>query len=184
MYDDSGLKLFIIINSETMTLTDLIIQEYDFEMFNTRKTLELIPSDKLDWRPHDKSYSFGQLGMHIVDILSWAEKISGGNSYNLNVKNENCETIFPGSCKDILDNFDKQSFKAHEALLQFSDSDLAESWTLLSGQTILLTLPKYYSIRQLILNHSIHHRAQLTVYLRLNNIPLPNLYGQTADDAG
>ncbi len=164
-----------------MTLIDLIIEEFDFEMANTRMTLELIPHDKFNWRPHDKSYSFAQLGMHLGDILNLSENIASGNSFNTGTGEIEKVGRKTETYNDILNNFDKKSAKAHHSLLKLSDEELTQSWTLLSGQEILFTLPKYFVIRQFIINHSIHHRAQLTVYLRLNDVSLPNLYGQTGD---
>lgn len=166
-----------------MTLIDLILAEFDFEMSNTRVTLELIPQNKLGWKPHDKSFSFGELGLHLGNILDWTGKTVSGNSYNIESSDQENKDSFTGnSHKEIIDNFDKKSASARNALLKLTDEELTVGWTLLSGQKILFTLPKYFVIRQFIINHSIHHRAQLTVYLRLNNIPLPNLYGQTADE--
>lgn len=165
-----------------MTLTDLIITEIDFEMSNTRMTLELIPKDKLEWKPHFKSYSFAELGMHIGNLLIWAERTARGNSYNTDSHEEDERTFSAAlSYGNILNNFDVKAAGARKSLSNLSDEQLSASWTLLSGREILFTLPRYFVIRQFIINHCIHHRAQLTVYLRLNDIPLPNLYGSTAD---
>jgi len=166
-----------------MTLTELIIEEFDFEMSNTRTTLGLIPEDKLNWKPHEKSYSFAELGTHIGNLLNWATGIVEENSFNISASENNAEERKSfNACKEILNNFDVKAQNAHDKILNLTDEKLAKSWTLLEGEKILFTLPRYFVLRQFVINHVIHHRAQLTVYLRLNNIPLPNLYGPTADE--
>lgn len=166
-----------------MTIGQSLLPEFDFEMQNTRKTLERVPEDKWSWKPHEKSGTVGWLAGHIATMVSWTpvtintEQLDyapvGGPAYQP-PKIENR--------KELLAAFDKNVAQARAALASVSDPEIMKNWTLLAGGKTVFTLPRVACIRNMILNHSIHHRAQLTVYFRLLGVPVPALYGPSADE--
>jgi uncharacterized damage-inducible protein DinB len=168
-----------------MTLSEVLLPEFDQEMAGTRKTLERVPDDKFGWNPHAKSMTMGQLVGHLADNPGWAvlavkvESLDlappGGEPYKPSVVNSRAEA---------LKLFDKNVAEAKKAIAAASDERLLKPWTLLSGGKEILTLSSLAVIRSFVLNHTIHHRAQLGVCLRLNDIPVPGLYGPSADEGG
>ena len=168
-----------------MALSEALLPEFDHEMAGTRKTLERVPDDKLDWKPHAKSMTVRQLALHLALFPSWMtdtlEKTSfdyapvGGEPYKPPVVN---------SRQDLLEIFDRDLPKAREKLKGASDAQLMEKWSLLAGGKTIFSLPRVAVFRSMIMNHMIHHRAQLGVYLRLNDLPVPALYGPSADEQG
>jgi len=163
-----------------MKICDAILPEFDQEMANTRKTLERIPEDKLGWKPHEKSMTLGRLAGHIVELVGWANTTITTDS--LNVTMDKYQPIVAGSQKQILELFDKSVTESRAAIEGASDEHMKQLWTLaFNGQTVF-TMPRAAVLRMSCFNHIIHHRAQLGVYLRLNNIPLLALYGPSADE--
>jgi uncharacterized damage-inducible protein DinB len=170
---------------ETMALNEALLPEFDHEMAGTRKTLERLPDDKFDWKPHVKSMTVRQLAQHLALFPDWmAETFKtasfdyappGGEGYKPPVVN---------SRQELLEIFDRDLVKAREALKGASDAQLMETWTLLAGGKTIFSMPRIAVYRSMIMNHMIHHRAQLGVYLRLNDIPVPALYGPSADEQG
>ncbi|MBN1866716.1 DinB family protein [Candidatus Sumerlaeota bacterium] len=163
-----------------MKIIDSMIEEVKQESANTRKALERIPEDKMDWRPDPKSMSFAQLGTHIAGNLTWVEKILDHDEF----------VIDPGSYKptidstrdEILKRFDDAFALAIEKMQGRSDEEMMNLWTFKSGEQTIFQLPKAVALRAMIFSHAIHHRGQLTVYLRLNGIPVPAIYGPSADE--
>ena len=153
------------------------LKEFDAEMATTRRLLERVPSDKGTWKPHEKSFSLG----HLAQLVSWMPgwiaatlrdphiDLAGGPKYSY----EKTETL--------LETFDKNVANARKALEEVTGDRLNESWSLIAGPQVLMTLPRGEVTRQN-LNHLIHHRGQLSVYLRLVDVPLPSIYGPTADE--
>jgi uncharacterized damage-inducible protein DinB len=166
-----------------MAMSAALLPEFDHEMANTRKALERVPDDKFDWKPHPKSMTVRQLALHLALFPSWAqdtlEKTSfdiappGGESYKPPVVN---------SRQDLLEAFDRDLPKARKALESATDADLMQTWSLLNGGKPMFSMPRVAVIRSMVMNHMIHHRAQLGVYLRLNDIPVPATYGPSADE--
>ena len=166
-----------------MSISEALLPEFDQEMANTRRTLERIPEDKFDWKPHEKSMPLGNLAVHLATMVEWtAETIKrdsldiapeGGPAY---------EQPKANSRGEIIEMFDKGVAVARAAIEGASDEEFGKSWTLLSGGKEILTMPKIAVIRGFVISHSIHHRAQLGVYLRLNDIPVPAIYGPSADE--
>ncbi len=166
-----------------MRISDALLPEFDQESATTRKVLERCPDDKFGWRPHPKSYTMGELATHIAQTPWWmVETITkdeldfappGGEPYK-------AELI--SSSKDLLAQFDKNTAAAREALAKASNEELMANWSLLAGGQKIFTMPRVAVIRSFVMNHSVHHRAQLGVYLRLNDIPVPQMYGPTADE--
>jgi uncharacterized damage-inducible protein DinB len=163
-----------------MKISDALLQEFDQEMANTRKTLERIPEDKLDWKPHEKSMTLGRLAGHVEELVGWANTTITTES--LNVTMDKYQPIIATSQKQILELFDKSVKESRAAIAGASDEHLMQPWTLaFNGQTVF-TMPRAAVLRVSCFNHLIHHRAQLGVYLRLNNVPVPALYGPSADE--
>jgi len=161
-----------------MTGSDLL-PEFDLEMANTRKTLERVPDDRLDYKVHDKSYSLLQLAGHLANIPSWASMILLQDELDMSGPFERDE---PKNVAEILAEFDRNVFAAREILEGVDAKAMASTWTLKQGNEALFSMPKAMTFRLWVLNHSIHHRAQLTVNLRLLDLPVPALYGPSADE--
>jgi uncharacterized damage-inducible protein DinB len=163
---------------QTMTGADLLA-EFDLEMANTRKTLERAPNDRLDFQVHDKSYTLLQLAGHLSNIPAWTEMILLQDELDMSQPFERDE---PSSVEEVLAEFDRNVTEAR-AILEGVDADvMASPWTLKQGGEVLFSMPKAMTFRLWVLNHSIHHRAQLTVSLRLMDLPVPALYGPSADE--
>ena len=163
-----------------MRICEAVLPEFDQEMSNTRKTLERIPEDKLGWKPHDKSMTLGRLAGHIVELVGWANTSITTDS--LNVTMDKYQPVVATSRQQILELFDKSVKESRAAIAGASDEHMMQPWTLsFSGQTVF-TMPRAAVLRMSCFNHIIHHRAQLGVYLRLNNVPVPALYGPSADE--
>ncbi|HYE74636.1 MAG TPA: DinB family protein [Blastocatellia bacterium] len=166
-----------------MKLSELLLPEFDNEMKSTRKTLERVPDGKFDWKPHDKSMPLGNLANHLATIPMWAVTTVERDSLNLNPPNGEQISLPKGTTTaELVAIFDRESAAARAAIAQVSDEELMKPWTLLSGEHKIFTLPKVSVLRGFVMNHLIHHRAQLGVYLRLNDIPVPSVYGPSADE--
>ena len=166
-----------------MTLSEILLPEFDHEMANTRKSLERVPEDKFAWKPHEKSTSLGGLATHLATIPSWTVQTfdrdeldlapAGGPPYRVEEAKSRSE---------LLETFDKNVASARAALQGASDQDWQGMWSLLAGGKKIFTLPRTAVMRGFIISHSIHHRAQLGVYLRLLDVPVPSIYGPSADE--
>ena len=165
-----------------MKISETLLPEFDQEMANTRKSLERIPENKLDWRPHKKSWTMGELASHIANLLTWSQIIIDDDSFDLETSRPKLAP--PTSTKEILDWFDKNFSATRETIAKTSDEQLLSKWSLLSSGKTIFSLPRVAVLRSFVFNHSIHHRAQLGVYLRLNDIPVPAIYGPSADESG
>ena len=168
-----------------MALSDALLPEFDQEMKNTRRTLERVPEDKLDWRPHEKSTTLGGLTTHLSNLPSWASFALDRDSLDIAPVGEpplRLEQI--KSVSEALEMFDQNVVAARAAIAGASDEQLQQTWTLLHGGRTVFALPRAAVLRTVVMNHIIHHRAQLGVYLRLNDVPVPSLYGPSADEGG
>jgi uncharacterized damage-inducible protein DinB len=166
-----------------MAISEGLLPEFDHEMANTRKTLERVPHEKFDWKPHEKSMAMGGLATHLSNIPTWANYAIDQDSLDLAPAGEPLPPVeLAKSAADLLATFDENVAKARAAIAGASDQDLFKRWTLLSNGNEILTLPKVAVLRSFVMNHLIHHRAQLGVYLRLNDIPVPSIYGPSADE--
>ena len=166
-----------------MAMSDALLPEFDQEMANTRKTLERVPEDKFGWKPHEKSFAMGHLASHIATLPSWSVMAVNQDSIDIAPVGEpprkGPEAKTP---EELLSMFDSNVAAARAAIAGASDEQLFKPWTLLSGGKTVLTMPKIAVLRSFVMSHSIHHRAQLGVYLRLNDIPVPSIYGPSADE--
>jgi uncharacterized damage-inducible protein DinB len=159
-----------------------LLAEFKMEAANTRKILERVPDGKNDWTPHEKSMKLGRLATHIAEILGWTYitvktdvlDFAAGD-YKPNV----LETT-----ADRLKFFDEQVAKSIAILENTTDEELETDWTMRNGEAIYFTVPKKVALRTWVYSHQFHHRAQLGVYLRLLNVPVPGIYGPTADESG
>ncbi len=164
-----------------MTIAELLLPEFDQEMATTRRVLEGVPDDKLAWKPHAKSYSMGDLASHIANTVSWTDPTMNQTVFDLAAVSMEEMTKAAKSRAELLSWFDA-NVASVRALLDKPDADYVVPWTLKHGDKVLFTLPRYNCVRSFVLNHIVHHRAQLGVYLRLNNIPVPGAYGPSADE--
>ncbi len=169
---------------EHMAISEALLPEFDHEVANTRKCLERVPDDRLAWKPHEKSMTLGRLAQHLSQLPGWGVQTI--------VKD--CVDIAPpgappyqpppvNSSRELLEEFDKNTANARAAIAGADDEHLKQPWTLQAAGKTIFTLPRMAVIRNMVLNHMIHHRAQLGVYLRMNNIPVPAIYGPSADEA-
>lgn len=164
-----------------MAITDALLPEFDHEMGVTRKLLERLPEADLGWKPHEKSFSLGELAAHLAQIPNWSAAILDQPSYDLET-GEDDDRQSPTSGAQVVTAFDKAVAQARQTLAGKSDGELMGAWTLKKGGQEMFTLPAVAAFKSFILNHSIHHRGQLSVYLRLRNVPLPSIYGPSADE--
>jgi len=167
-----------------MALSEALSPEFDHEMANTRRVLERAPEDKFGWKPHPKSPTLGWLATHLAMLPGWAVYTLEQDSIDLAPPGGSPQPPAPEakSRAELLERFDQNLSKARAAIAGASDQRLLESWSLLNGGQTVLTLPRTAVLRSFVMNHSIHHRAQLGVYLRLNDVPVPALYGPSADE--
>jgi len=165
-----------------MAIGKSLLPEFDYEMANTRKTLERVPDDKWDWKPHDKSSPMGNLATHLANLPSWGTLAVSSDSFDLAPGGQPVRTPGLSSTEAVLAKFDENVAATRAAIASVNDEELFKQWTLLSNRKTIMTLPKIAVLRSFVVNHMIHHRAQLGVYLRLNDIPVPSIYGPSADE--
>jgi uncharacterized damage-inducible protein DinB len=166
-----------------MAIKDMFLPEFDQEMTTTRKTLERIPEDKLGWKPHEKSMPLGRLAGHVAELAGWAVPTLLQDSLDFAPPGQPpFQPTIATSQKQVLEIFDKNRDESRRAIAGTSDPEFMKNWSLLRAGKVLMTMPKIAVLRSFCINHVIHHRAQLGVYLRLNNIPVPSSYGPSADE--
>jgi len=162
-----------------MPISQMLLPEFDQEMTNTRKLLEVFPEGKTDYKPHDKSMALGRLAGHVAELPGWVTMTLTTEGLDLQ---PGMQPFIAKSRQELLEAFDKNVKEARQQIAAATDEDLARTWTLkFTGKTIF-SLPKSAVLRATCLNHLIHHRAQLGVYLRLNQIAIPGMYGPSADE--
>ncbi len=166
--------------TEKNTLGQAIAAELRHEAISTRKMLERFPEDKADWSPHEKSMKLAQLASHIADVPNWIRPTVTQEELDFS-KDEYKTTEFT-TAEELVGHFDKSLKDALEVLQTASDEDLMITWRLRSGEEIFFEMPRIQVLRSMVMNHLIHHRGQYSVYLRLNDVPLPGVYGPTADE--
>jgi uncharacterized damage-inducible protein DinB len=167
-----------------MTIGQSMLAEFDQEMQGTRKVLERCPDEKWNWKPHEKSGTLGWLAGHITTMVSWLPTTL--NTEELDYAPVGGPSWQPPKIdnrKALLAEFDKNVKESRAALAGVSDAEMMKNWKLLAGGQEIFTMPRAACIRGMVLNHHIHHRAQLIVYFRLLNIAVPGLYGPSADEA-
>lgn len=163
-----------------MAIVDSLVPEFDHEMATTRRLLELVPEARLDWKPHEKSRTLGELAGHIATMPFWCSAALGATFLDLDALEPPLSP--PQSRAQLLDAFDKQLSTARAQLVGTIDPEMFVPWSLKKGDQEVFTMPRISVLRTFVMNHMVHHRGQLSVYLRLNDVPLPSIYGPTADE--
>src|SRR5207237_4850925 len=162
---------------DRMSIADTLLPEFDQEMASTRKVIDRVPTDKGKFKPHPKSFSLGHLTQLVAGMPGWITNAVTETSLDLGG--------YPGysyeSTEDLVKSFDKHVKEARKAIASAKDSDFKINWSLKRGEQVFFTAPRAVIVRQTI-NHLVHHRGQLTVYLRLVDVPVPSIYGPTADE--
>ena len=161
-----------------MSFSEEYLPEFDHEMANTRKLLECVPEDKFAWKPHAKSMSLATLAGHISDMVEWADLVVSQDKLELA---PGTVPQAPASKAALMESLDKNVEKSRKAIADASDAHLAKNWDFLYGGHAIFSMPRTQVLRSVVMNHVIHHRGQLSVYLRLLDVPIPGMYGPSAD---
>ena len=163
-----------------MPVNTAMLAELKHESVNTRKMIERLPTDKLEWRPHEKSMTIGRLATHIAEIPVWLERTINAKEFDF--ATANFSRTSKESTEAILALFDQKLADNIKLLEAASDEDLNATWTLRNGDHVYFQVPRKVNIRNFVFNHTYHHRGQLSVYLRLLDVPVPGMYGPSADE--
>jgi uncharacterized damage-inducible protein DinB len=163
-----------------MTIAEVLLLDYDAEIHNTRRILERIPEDKPDWKPHDKSMPIGRLAVHVARLPDFATTIL--TTDDLDLATRKFPPLVFESREKLLAQLEETSGQARQALKSATDEHLQAHWKLSWGEKPIAEGPRAVLYRTMFLNHLVHHRGQLSVYLRLNEVPVPGLYGPSADE--
>lgn len=163
-----------------MSQKQALIAELKMEAANTRKILERVPTDKNDWKPHQKSMSLGRLATHVAEIPSWVTYTLTADE--LDFAKTPYDTNVAASSQELVGILDKNVNEAVKTLENVTDEEFEKMWTLRNGEQVYFTLPKKVVLRTFAYSHNFHHRAQLGVYLRLLDVAVPGMYGPTADE--
>lgn len=166
--------------TRTADIPTTLFSDLDIELANTRRILERVPAGKLDYRPHEKSYTLGELATHIANLPNWMTGIAAEDEFDLSA-NPPDRTV-PDTPAAIVQGFDDAVARMRAAIAAAADEAWSAPWTLRMGDHVIFTLPRAAVFRNAGISHVIHHRAQLGVYLRLLDVPVPGLYGPSADE--
>lgn len=161
-------------------ISQSMLPEFDQEIANTRKLLERVPEDKPDFRPHPKSMPLSRLAAHVAEVPEWGVMTLTQDEIDFDPTSFTPPLMT--TRKDLLAKFDENVRKAREALAATSDEAMMKTWTLKMGGRQIMSMPRIAVMRSMVMNHMIHHRAQLGVYLRMNDVPVPGVYGPSADE--
>jgi len=159
----------------TATFADL-----DLELATTRRVLDRVPADRLDWRPHERSMTLGELATHIVNLLRWWHMTLTTDEFDMS--QDRSPSDAPTTKDGILDLWDKNAASVRELAAKTTDDDLNVTWSLRAGENVISTDPRHLVVRRFGMSHVVHHRGQLSVYLRLLDVPVPSIYGPSADE--
>jgi uncharacterized damage-inducible protein DinB len=162
-----------------MTFSQTLLPEFDEEIKNTRKLLECVPDGKFDFQPHPKSMTLGRLASHVADLPSWVAFTLDHEVFDLQ---PDFKPWIGTSRAELLDMFDKCGTEAREKIAAATDGDWAKIWTFKFAGKAIMSSPRSAVVRSTVMNHLIHHRAQLGVFLRLNDVEFPGMYGPSADE--
>jgi uncharacterized damage-inducible protein DinB len=173
------------VKESVMAINEMLLAEFDQEIATTRRLLERVPAQDADWRPHPKSATLGALATHVATIPWWLDVTLTTAELDFSPPGGGGPPRPPAftTVEALLAHFDKNAASGRAALAKATDADFAASWTLKNGGAVIFSLPRAAVVRSFCLSHLIHHRAQLGVYLRLRDVPLPPSYGPTADSA-
>ena len=163
-----------------MAERDSLLPEFDQETSATRRVLERVPESAFEWRPHPKSFNMGELATHLSRIPHWGALILTRDGYDLATSGPRGPAL--PTVAAVLDQFDTNVREVRSALVEMTDGQLLQPWSLRRGDRVVMSVPKVSAVRGFVVRHMVHHRGQMTVYLRMNDVPLPPLYGPTADE--
>ncbi len=163
-----------------MAFIDTFLPEFDRETGTTRRLLERVPDGALAWQPHERSMTLGRLSAHLAHIPNWTAHVMGHDSFDLATADDKARD--PMRVAELLAVFDRNVAAARTRIAGRLHGELRAPWTLTRDEQDLMTLPKFVMPRHFLLNHLIHHRGQLSVYLRMHDVPIPAIYGPSADD--
>ena len=161
-----------------MRIVDPLIAEFEQEAKTTRRVLERLPDAQWEWKPHEKSFTLGRLGHHVATIPGFFAEVAQVDAFDV----ANFKQVFSADCSEVLKRHDDGLASAKANLAKIDNERAMGMWSFQRAGVAMVTLPRIVMIRSLLLNHWIHHRGVLTVYLRLLNIPVPAIYGPSADD--
>lgn len=164
-----------------MPIIDSFLPEFDQESKVTRKVIERVPSDKLDFQPHPKSMTAGRLATHLAELMNWCTTTIQTAEFDVAQPWDSAKLT---STEEILTLYDRNAAEARKALAGVSDQDMMAMWSLKAGDQMIFSMPRSATLRSFVFNHLVHHRAQLGVYLRLMDVPVPQTYGPSADEGG
>jgi uncharacterized damage-inducible protein DinB len=164
-----------------MAIIDALLPEFDREMGLTRRVLERVPDGQFDWRPHPTSVTLGRLAEHLTEMPQWATMTMTQSGIEITTQRPP-DYVRPATRDAVLAQFDKHLKEGRGNVLAKTDGEFAAPWTLKAGGKEVFTMPKIGVMRNFVLNHMIHHRGQLLVYLRMLEVPVPSIYGPSADE--
>lgn len=165
-----------------MAIKDALLPEFDHETGTTRRLLERVPDDKLAWKPHEKSMTLGRLATHLAEMPGWGTMTV--TQTEIDFSPQSYKPRLAQSRAEILALFDESVTACRKVLAEVTDGELMLTWTLKNDGKPVFSAPRASVLRSFVMNHMIHHRGQLSVYLRLNDVPLPSIYGPSADEQG
>ncbi len=165
---------------KAMPLGPSLLPEFDHETSTLRKVLERVPFERREFRPHPKSMTMLALSAHLVDLIDWAAQTMKSSGVDIDTVPT---PVVPASREELLQSFESHLANTRSALAEAGDAAYLENWTLSKGGAVMFSMPRIAVIRTMILNHLVHHRGQLSVYLRMNDVPVPAMYGPSADEA-
>ena len=166
-----------------MSITDWLLPEYDAEMATTRRLLERVPMDDPQWKPHEKSMAIGYLAFLVASLPGWTKSTLERTELDIQPPpGKTWDSDAPTTREALLDRFDHDVAEGRRALAAATEDAFQVPWTLRMGEHAIMTQPRWIVYRQSVMNHLVHHRAQLGVYLRLRDVPVPSMYGPTADE--
>ena len=161
-----------------MKLADTLLMELDQEAQTTKRVLDRIPEDKLSWKPHPRAFSLGQLALHIASVPASVTAAAVPDT----MEAPNFSQPEPKSRQEVLNTFSKSLESARAALKKMDDARLNSTWSLTKNGKVLMSVPRIAFLRSILMNHNYHHRGQLSVYLRMLDVPVPSIYGPSADE--
>jgi len=162
-----------------MSINKSFLLELQHEMASTKKIIACVPTDKWDWKPHEKSMSLGDLSKHIVELTMWTEFITKQGVLDFHVDYKPLQAVNAQELLQLLDSYEKRVITAIEGM---TDEQWMDTWVLKAGEHTIMEMPKVGANRFVVNNHIYHHRGQLSVYLRLLDVPIPGMYGPSADE--
>ena len=163
-----------------LSLAQAMMAEYEHESHASRAMLERVPEESFDWQPHEKSMTLGRLAAHVAESAGWAEQILAADEFDFEASQY--QSPVATSRSDVLQIFEGASRAFRNALDGVSDERMLEKWVMRAGERVITESPRVAVLRGLVMSHLVHHRGQLSVYLRLLDVPVPPVYGPTADE--